>query len=256
MGRLGWALLVVLIVGGVGIHYATNSNARFCLTHTCIGDFGSAHGSIVECSDGTWSHSGGIQGACSYHGGVGGGSYSSGGSGYGSSSDYASEGSGDDSVGSGYGSSGSGYASSGSSPPTSAPTTTLSPVARALVAAKRRAAARAARARRTAASRTALFAITSSLIDLNNRIADAHGKGSGADLSELERIEQRLTNWQVAHSLDAPIGSETPLRKLADDAFSLASTLQLVIQGGGTGIWTPEWNQAIHAYKAAAAAVH
>ena len=255
MGRLGWALLVVLIVGGVGIHYATDSNARFCVTHTCIGDFSSGHGSIVQCSDGTWSHSGGVQGACSYHGGVGGGS-SPGGFTYGSSSGYGSGGSGYASGGSGYASGGSGHASSGPSPPASAPTPTLSPAARARAAARRRAAARAAKARRVAAARTVLFAITDRLVTLNNRIATAHGKGSSADLSELDRFEQRLTNWQVDHALDAPIGTETPLQKLADAAFSLASTLQLVIQDDGTGIWTAEWNQAIHAYKTAAAAIH
>ncbi len=34
-------------------------------------DFGSGNGYVVTCADGTLSDSGGIQGACSYHGGVG-----------------------------------------------------------------------------------------------------------------------------------------------------------------------------------------
>ena len=67
-----WIIAAVVVAIGVGVHYATNANARFCLTHSCIGNFGSGRGSIVECSDGTWSHSGGIQGACSSHGGEGG----------------------------------------------------------------------------------------------------------------------------------------------------------------------------------------
>jgi hypothetical protein len=33
-------------------------------------DFGQGHGYVVECTDGTLSDSGGIQGACSHHGGV------------------------------------------------------------------------------------------------------------------------------------------------------------------------------------------
>lgn len=33
-------------------------------------DFGSGNGYVVECQDGTLSDSGGIQGACSHHGGV------------------------------------------------------------------------------------------------------------------------------------------------------------------------------------------
>lgn len=33
-------------------------------------DFGSGNGYVVECEDGTLSDSGGIQGACSHHGGV------------------------------------------------------------------------------------------------------------------------------------------------------------------------------------------
>jgi hypothetical protein len=42
----------------------------FCDTHDCIPNFDNGNGSIVQCEDGEWSHSGGISGACSYHGGV------------------------------------------------------------------------------------------------------------------------------------------------------------------------------------------
>jgi hypothetical protein len=47
----------------------TTSSADFCSTHDCIGSFSEGRGSIVQCADGTWSHSGGVQGACSWHGG-------------------------------------------------------------------------------------------------------------------------------------------------------------------------------------------
>jgi hypothetical protein len=43
----------------------------FCETHVCIPNFDEGVGSIVQCADGTYSHSGGIQGACSWHGGIG-----------------------------------------------------------------------------------------------------------------------------------------------------------------------------------------
>jgi hypothetical protein len=44
-------------------------DTKFCSEHTCIGSFTTEPGTVVECSDGTFSHSGGIQGACSDHGG-------------------------------------------------------------------------------------------------------------------------------------------------------------------------------------------
>ena len=47
------------VVAAFVIHYATNANARFCLTHTCIANFGNGRGGIVQCNDGEWSHSGG-----------------------------------------------------------------------------------------------------------------------------------------------------------------------------------------------------
>lgn len=67
-----WGVIIaVLIAAIVVIHYATNASARFCLTHSCIANFGNGHGTIVQCNDGEWSHSGGLPGACSYHGGEG-----------------------------------------------------------------------------------------------------------------------------------------------------------------------------------------
>lgn len=45
------------------------TDGQFCSEHECIGDFEGENGTIVECSDGTYSHAGGISGACSDHGG-------------------------------------------------------------------------------------------------------------------------------------------------------------------------------------------
>jgi uncharacterized membrane protein YgcG len=47
---------------------------EFCDTHSCIPNYPNGRGTTVMCSDGSYSHSGGIQGACSHHGGVSGGS--------------------------------------------------------------------------------------------------------------------------------------------------------------------------------------
>jgi hypothetical protein len=47
----------------------SSGDGSFCDTHSCIDSFDDGTGYIVECSDGEWSHSGGRQGACSYHGG-------------------------------------------------------------------------------------------------------------------------------------------------------------------------------------------
>jgi hypothetical protein len=41
----------------------------FCSSHACIPNFENGRGYPVECSDGEWSKSGGISGACSGHGG-------------------------------------------------------------------------------------------------------------------------------------------------------------------------------------------
>jgi hypothetical protein len=48
----------------------TGGDAGFCSTHRCIANFDNGRGSIVQCRDGEWSHSGGLSGACSGHGGV------------------------------------------------------------------------------------------------------------------------------------------------------------------------------------------
>jgi hypothetical protein len=44
-------------------------DTQFCETHKCIANFSNGNGAVVECNDGEWSHSGGISGACSHHGG-------------------------------------------------------------------------------------------------------------------------------------------------------------------------------------------
>jgi hypothetical protein len=49
-------------------------DSSFCSTHTCIPNYDNGRGTTVMCSDGQYSQSGGIQGACSHHGGVAGGS--------------------------------------------------------------------------------------------------------------------------------------------------------------------------------------
>jgi len=46
------------------------ANDDFCTTHDCIPNFDNGRGSVVQCEDGSFSQSGGIQGACSHHGGV------------------------------------------------------------------------------------------------------------------------------------------------------------------------------------------
>jgi len=49
--------------------YSHATDGQFCARHHCIANFPYGRGFIVRCVDGEWSHSGGIQGACSYHGG-------------------------------------------------------------------------------------------------------------------------------------------------------------------------------------------
>jgi hypothetical protein len=238
-----WLVIGALVLAGVGVHYGTDSNARFCLTHHCIGNFGSGNGSIVQCLDGSWSHSGGIQGACSYHGGV---------ASSGSSSSSSSNSSG---------------SSSDSSPPTPPPAAPPPPppqptaAQRAAtqraqarrIAAERAAAARRAQAERLAARRRAeatLYAITNELVAVDDRVNKASGRGTNADYSELDRIQQKLTNWSVDHALDGPIGTTTPLQSLEDAAFGLDTTLQLVIQDGN-GLFNAEWSDAIRKFNAA-----
>jgi hypothetical protein len=62
---------------GDGTVVADDGEASFCTTHTCIPNYSNGSGTTVMCADGEYSHSGGIQGACSYHGGVAGGGASS-----------------------------------------------------------------------------------------------------------------------------------------------------------------------------------
>ena len=45
------------------------TDGKFCEEHECEGDFTGEPGTIVQCSDGSYSHAGGISGACSDHGG-------------------------------------------------------------------------------------------------------------------------------------------------------------------------------------------
>jgi hypothetical protein len=45
------------------------TDAQFCSQHECIGSFTTEGGTIVECADGSYSHAGGVSGACSHHGG-------------------------------------------------------------------------------------------------------------------------------------------------------------------------------------------
>jgi hypothetical protein len=72
---LGGGTMIGLWVAGSDLFQAdapgssSSSEADFCSTHDCIPNFLNGRGSIVQCADGTWSHSGGIPGACSDHGG-------------------------------------------------------------------------------------------------------------------------------------------------------------------------------------------
>jgi hypothetical protein len=51
--------------------YSHAGDAQFCSTgsNTCIPNFPNGNGFVVQCVDGEWSHSGGLSGACSDHGG-------------------------------------------------------------------------------------------------------------------------------------------------------------------------------------------
>jgi hypothetical protein len=51
--------------------YSHATDEAFCHEHECIGNFESEPGYVVECTDGTFSHAGGISGSCSHHGGNG-----------------------------------------------------------------------------------------------------------------------------------------------------------------------------------------
>ena len=72
VGATLWSSIVVLAAStlvAVALS-ACGGPASFCDTHECISSFSDGNGSIVQCADGEWSHSGGVSGACSYHGGV------------------------------------------------------------------------------------------------------------------------------------------------------------------------------------------
>jgi hypothetical protein len=81
LGAVAGSVVALAGVGFVGLwasgadwslHSSSSaSGANFCDAHDCIPNFDNGRGSIVQCVDGTYSHSGGIQGACSDHGGVG-----------------------------------------------------------------------------------------------------------------------------------------------------------------------------------------
>jgi hypothetical protein len=47
------------------------SDDEFCDDHDCIPNYDEGNGERAMCADGTYSQSGGIQGACSHHGGLG-----------------------------------------------------------------------------------------------------------------------------------------------------------------------------------------
>ena len=61
--------------GGGGVEgpgsYSHVGDSEFCSTHQCITNFPNGRGDVVQCNDGEWSHSGGLAGACSDHGGEG-----------------------------------------------------------------------------------------------------------------------------------------------------------------------------------------
>jgi hypothetical protein len=71
---LGW-IAVVLVVVAIGCAFldagtAPTSSTDFCDTHVCIPNSDEGRGTTVQSGDGTWSQSGGVQGACSHHGGA------------------------------------------------------------------------------------------------------------------------------------------------------------------------------------------
>jgi hypothetical protein len=61
-----------MVVSLTATTLASCGTSGFCATHHCIPNFDNGTGSIVQCADGMWSHSGGRPGACSGHGGEGG----------------------------------------------------------------------------------------------------------------------------------------------------------------------------------------
>lgn len=67
--HLALAVLAALLLASCAGE-STGGADGFCDTHECIPSFSEGTGSIVQCADGMWSHSGGRPGACSHHGGV------------------------------------------------------------------------------------------------------------------------------------------------------------------------------------------
>ncbi len=51
-------------------NYIYSPPAAFCTYFSCINNFFNGRGYVVECHDGEYSKSGGVKGACSFHGGV------------------------------------------------------------------------------------------------------------------------------------------------------------------------------------------
>lgn len=64
------AFVAAIGLGATGFLVGTGNESGFCAKHHCIDSFDSGTGSIVQCADRLWSHSGGHSGACSHHGGV------------------------------------------------------------------------------------------------------------------------------------------------------------------------------------------
>lgn len=67
-----WAKLYAILTKPTPAPQQTQptSQAGFCSTHQCIPNFDQGTGTIVQCQDGEYSHSGGESGVCSGHGGV------------------------------------------------------------------------------------------------------------------------------------------------------------------------------------------
>jgi hypothetical protein len=77
-GKMGRKLILAGVAPVVALAIGCGSGSGFCDKHSCISNFDNGQGSIVQCADGMWSHSGGRPGACSGHGGEsgwGGGSW-------------------------------------------------------------------------------------------------------------------------------------------------------------------------------------
>jgi hypothetical protein len=65
---LGSSVAVGFAVAAIALLHGPGGN-DFCTTHVCVGSFDDGSGFVVQCGDGTWSHSGGTPDACSRHGG-------------------------------------------------------------------------------------------------------------------------------------------------------------------------------------------